>query len=106
MSPGFMEGVENLQIRNVADGAVIAVKVVAGSSCDKVVGVLGGALKIATAAAPEKGKANAAVTRTLAKALGVYKRSVEHDSGQTNPRKEVCIAGMTRRNLLTKLRRI
>ena len=65
-----MKGAEHLDIRDVAGGAVIAVKAVAGASRDRVVGVLGDALKIATAAAPEKGKANRAIAATLTKALG------------------------------------
>ena len=81
-------------------------KVVPGSSRDRVVGVLGDSLKIATAAAPEKGKANAAVAKILAKALGAEKRNVQLVSGPTNPRKEFCIAGFSAadvRKVLTAL---
>ena len=90
-----MEGIANLQIRSCADGAIIAVKVVPGSSRDKLVGVLGDALKIATSAPPEKGKANAAVARILGEALGVDRRDVKIISGRAGPRKEFHIAGMT-----------
>ncbi|MFB3893553.1 MAG: DUF167 domain-containing protein [Phycisphaerae bacterium] len=90
-----MDGQQNIAVRDVAGGAVIAVKVVPGSSRDKVVGVLGDCLKIATSAPAERGKANAAVAKILAAALGVDRRSVELISGQTNPRKEFRIAGLT-----------
>jgi len=89
-----MNGAEKLNIRDTDDGAVISVKVVAGSSRDRVVGVLGEHLKVATAVAAEKGRANAAVAETLAKALGVDKRSVELVSGRTNPHKEFRVAAM------------
>ena len=71
-----MLDIANLKIRDTEGGAVICVKVIPGSSRDKVVGVLGDALKIATTTAPEKGQANKAVTKTLAKALGVDSRSL------------------------------
>ena len=90
-----MKNIDQLDIRTVAGGVVLAVKVVPGASRDKVVGVLGEALKIATSAPAEKGRANAAVVRTLAKALGTDRRSVVLVSGATNPRKEFRISGLT-----------
>jgi len=90
-----LKGAEQLDIRDEAGGAVIAVKAVAGASRDRVVAVLAGALKIATAAAPEKGKANKAIAATLAAALGVDKRDVEIVSGPTSPRKQFRIAGLS-----------
>lgn len=101
-----MKDSELLNIRDVAGGAAIVVKVVPGASRDRVVGVLGDALKITTAAAAEKGRANAAVARTLARTLGVSPRNVELVSGATSPRKEFRIAGMagvTLRRLLQEL---
>ncbi len=92
-----------LYIRDVPGGAILAVKVVPGSSRDRIVGVLGDSLKIATSAAPEKGKANAAVANILAEALGIDARRVELVSGQTNPRKEFRIAGMTAEALRRQL---
>jgi uncharacterized protein (TIGR00251 family) len=89
-----MKDAEKLAIRDIPGGAVIPVKVVPGSSRDRVVGVLGDSLKIATSAAPEKGKANAAVAKILADALSVDARRVELVSGPTNPRKEFRIVGL------------
>ena len=90
-----MEGAEKLRIRQVEAGAVLAVKVVPGSSRDQVVGVLGDALKIATSAAAEKGKANAAVAKLLAGALGLDARSVRLHAGRTSPRKEFLVVGLS-----------
>jgi len=90
-----MNDVDKISIRETAGAATISVKVVPGSSRDKVVGVLGDCLKIATSAAAEKGRANAAVAKLIAKALGVDRRAVELASGPTNPRKEFRIAGMS-----------
>ena len=90
-----MKQIDQLDIRDVDGGAVIAVKVVPASSRDKVAGVLGAALKITTSAPAEKGKANAAVRKTLAETLGIDGRDVELISGPTNPRKEFRITALT-----------
>jgi len=99
-----MKDVAKLDVRDAPDGAVIAVKVIPGASRDRVVGVLGDALKIATSTAAEKGKANAAVAALLARTLGVDKRRVRLVSGQTSARKEFCIAGSSARELREALR--
>ncbi|MGB9626422.1 MAG: DUF167 domain-containing protein, partial [Phycisphaerae bacterium] len=54
-----------LAYRDTPGGVEVAVKVVPGSSRDRIMGVLGDALKIAVAAPPEKGKANQAVIEVL-----------------------------------------
>jgi len=79
------------------------VKVVPGSSRDRIVGVLGDCLKIATAAPAEKGKANRAVAAILAKALGVGAKEVELVSGTTSPRKEFGVTGLTAGRVRDKL---
>lgn len=89
-----MDNIDRLSIQDSDRGAILAVKVVPGSSRDRIVGVLDDALKIATAAPAEKGKANAAVARTLAKALGVSPRDVELITRAINPRKEFRIGGL------------
>jgi uncharacterized protein (TIGR00251 family) len=90
-----MKGVENISLRAVVDGCVLPVKVVPGASRDKVAGVLGDALKVATSAAPEKGKANAAVGRIIAKVLGLDARSVTLVAGTTSPHKEFLVPGLS-----------
>ncbi len=98
-----MEGIEQLAIRQTGGGAVLSVKVVPGSSRDRVVGVLGESLKIATSAPPEKGKANTAVAKILAKALGIDARNIRLVSGPTSPRKEFQIDGMSADSVRTNL---
>lgn len=89
-----MKDVDKINLRSTEDGTIIPVKAVPGASRDKVVGVLGDCLKITTSAAAEKGKANSALAKTLAKALGVERRSVQVHSGLTNPRKEFLVTGL------------
>ena len=101
-----MKGVENIRLRATTGGVIVPVKAVPGSSRDRIVGVLGDCLKIATSAAPEKGKANAAIAKTLAAALGLDRRSVTLHSGQTNPRKEFLVAGLSQEAIRERLERI
>lgn len=98
-----MKDLDKLALRDTPAGVVAAVKVVPGASRDKIVGLLGESLKIATAAPPEKGKANAAVAAILAKAGGVDKRRVTLVSGPGSPRKEFLIAGLSANQLRQRL---
>ncbi len=82
-------------VQAIEGGVELAVKVVPGASRSRVVGMLGDALKVAVSAAPEKGKANAAVIELLAKALGVTAREVRVVRGLTQPRKVIRVAGVT-----------
>ena len=80
------------------------VKVVPGSSRTRVVGLLGDALKIQVAAAPEKGKANDAVREVLAEFFGVKIGQIQLISGQTRPRKTFLVNGVNDAAFLQKLR--
>ncbi|MBS0190905.1 MAG: DUF167 domain-containing protein [Planctomycetes bacterium] len=68
---------------------------VPGSSRDAVAGVLGDRLKIKVAAAPEAGRANAAVCELLARALGIRPRDISVEAGATSPEKTVRVRGLT-----------
>jgi uncharacterized protein (TIGR00251 family) len=100
---GSMKDTHQLDVHDVPGGALLAVKVVPGSSRDRLAGVLGESLKIATAAPPEKGKANAAVARILARALGVGRRDVKLHAGKTSPRKEFHVAGLAAEEVRRRL---
>jgi len=72
----------------------LAVKVVPKASRDGVAGWLGDALKVCVTAPPERGKANAAVERVVADALGVPRDRVRVVAGHAAPRKVVEIDGV------------
>ncbi len=80
-----------------ASGLVLAIKAQPKASRDAIVGVMdttdGQALKVAVTAAPEGGKANAAVAAVVAKALGVPKSAVSVMAGATARRKLLRVAG-------------
>ena len=70
------------------------VKVVPGARHDRVVGRYGEGIKLQVSAPPEGGKANAAVVRVLAEALGVKPSQVQVLRGHGNPRKIVAVDGI------------
>ncbi|TAL04507.1 MAG: DUF167 domain-containing protein [Rhodospirillaceae bacterium] len=79
------------------DGLVLAVKAAPKASRNAIIGIMatpdGQALKVAVTAAPDKGKANAAVAALVAKALHVPKSAVSVISGATDRRKLLRISG-------------
>jgi len=75
--------------------ARLTIKVVPGSSRDLVAGWLGDALRVRVTAPAEKGRANRAVEKLLARTLEVPATAVKVISGKTSPRKIVEIAGLT-----------
>jgi uncharacterized protein YggU (UPF0235/DUF167 family) len=83
-----------------------SVKVVPKSTRDEIAGWLDGVLKVRVRAAPEKGRANAAVEELLARELGVPRRNVRVVAGHTAPRKTVEVDGVDGGELAARLARI
>lgn len=77
-----------------ADGAVLAVLVQPRASRTKVVGEHDGRLKIALAAPPVDGEANAALVDFLAERLRVRRSDIELVDGQTSRRKRLAVRGV------------
>ena len=73
----------------------LSVKVVPGASRDAVAGWLGDALKVRVRAPAERGKANAAVEKTLAAALDLPEEATTIVAGRTSPRKTMEIVGLS-----------
>ena len=70
----------------------LTLKVIPKSSRNEIVGMLdGGSLRLKVSAAPEKGKANAAVCELLAEAFGVSRQNVVILRGETAQTKRVRI---------------
>ena len=78
-------------VRAVADGAVIAVRVVPGSSRAAIQGVAGDELRVKVCSPPVDGRANDEVCSFLAATLGVKARLVEVVSGQQARSKQVLV---------------
>jgi uncharacterized protein (TIGR00251 family) len=83
------------RVESDGERCVIAVKVVPGASRDELAGLLGEAIKLRVAAPPEGGKANRAVCKLLAEALGVSRKAVSVVAGTSQPRKRIAIEGLS-----------
>lgn len=92
-----------LSLVQKADGIELTIKVVPGASRDRIAGAWGTGLRVAVAAPPEGGKANAAVERLLATALGVPSTKVRIIRGLTNPIKTLLIHGLSAVELGSRL---
>lgn len=77
------------------EGVLLPVQAKPKASRNGVIGIHDGRLKVAVTAAPEKGKANAAVLEVLAKGLDLKSSQLSLVSGETNPKKLILIRGIT-----------
>ncbi len=83
-----------------SDGIVIRVRLTPNSCCDSVKGVQndgndGAVLRVSVTEVPEKGKANQAMIKFLAKALKTAKGNVQIISGQSDRNKKVFLRGLS-----------
>lgn len=78
----------------MAGGSVLRVLVQPRASRTKIVGAHDGRLKIALAAPPVDGEANAALVDFVASTLGVKKSEVELLDGLTSRRKRLAVRSM------------
>lgn len=82
-----------------AAGLVLPVRAQPGARKNAVLGEHAGALRVAVSAAPEKGKANAAVRDVLAAALGCRASQVALLSGETSRAKTFVVSGIALEDL-------
>ena len=83
--------------------ALIHVKVVPGSSRDRVAGRYGDGVKVQVSAPPEGGRANRAVEGVIAAALGLKAQQVRVVKGHAAPRKVVEVEGVDQADVLGRL---
>jgi uncharacterized protein (TIGR00251 family) len=83
--------------------ARLNVKVVPGSSRDRVAGRYDDGIKVQVSAPPEDGKANKAVVEVIAAALGLKSQQVQIVQGHTRARKTVEISGLELADVLARL---
>jgi len=71
------------------DSVIFAIKAQPGASQNKIVGLLGDALKIAIAAPAVEGAANKELVKFLSKTFKVPKSSIEFVGGETSKQKRL-----------------
>jgi uncharacterized protein (TIGR00251 family) len=93
-----------VRIEQQGDDVLVSVKAVPGASRNQIAGPVGERLKVRISAPPEGGKANKAICRLIAKALGAKAKDVTIESGRTSPEKTVRIAGAGAADVAARLR--
>ena len=93
-----------LHIEQSGDDVLLWIKAVPGASRNEIVGTIGDRLKVRISAAPEAGKANTAICKLIASAIGVKVKQVSIDSGQTHPEKIVRISDAVLADVVRELR--
>lgn len=92
-----------ISLTQQGDDVLIPLKVVPNASRDRLMGELDGALKVSVAAAPERGAANKAVCKLLARALEVRPQQVKVIAGLTAPHKTLRVQGMAASDVRQRL---
>ncbi|MBU4510559.1 YggU family protein [bacterium] len=85
---------------------IVKIKIIPGSSKNKIVGIYNNALKIAIAAPPVEGKANKKCIAYLAEYFDIAKSKIEIISGQTSKNKLIKIYDITQEIFLEKIEKI
>lgn len=85
--------------------ARITVRATPRSGCDSIAAGAGGVLSVRVTAPPDEGKANAAVCKVVADALGVPKSAVSVVRGHAARVKTLQIEGMTGEEAVRRLAR-
>lgn len=94
---------EEVRVRRVREGCLVSVRASPGASRDGVAGIHGDALKIRVAAPPEKGRANRALGRLLARLLDVSASDVCLHAGETSRDKVFLVTGLPEEELRRRL---
>jgi uncharacterized protein (TIGR00251 family) len=92
-----------IQVTEHAEGSILWVRAQPGARRTGIMGEVGGALKIAVSAPPDKGKANEAIVEVLREVLGVKSSQIELLSGFAGLQKRFLIRGLLKPNLEAKL---
>ena len=92
-----------IHVTEHAEGSILVVRALPGARRNGIAGEVGGAVKIAVSASPDKGKANQAIIEVLRAVLGAKSSQVELLSGFTSRQKRFLIRGWSKPNLEARL---
>ena len=92
-----------IELTDHPEGVILPVRAQPGASKSGIRGEQNGMLKVSVTQIAEKGKANRALTETIAKGLGLKKSQVELISGETQSQKKFLIRDISREVLALRL---
>lgn len=92
-----------IPVRATSEGATLKVRVAPGAAREAILGPYGDALKVAVREPPEKGRANEAVERLLAAAVGARASDVKVVRGHAARDKVVLFRGLAEAQLRARL---
>jgi uncharacterized protein (TIGR00251 family) len=81
--------------KEVPEGIILSVRAQPGARKDEIVGKWADSIKVRVTAPPEKGKANEAIIKLLAKKLGLKKPAISLISGETSREKKILLQGVS-----------
>jgi hypothetical protein len=93
----------DLLLRGARDGVRLKLRVVPGARRDAILGGHGDALRVAVRAVAEKGRANAAVERLVAAALGLPPDAVALVAGLGSRDKVLAVRGLAEADIRARL---
>ncbi|MCH8344620.1 MAG: YggU family protein [Planctomycetes bacterium] len=94
---------DGFRIEQAGEDVLIWIKAVPGASRNEITGVIGDRLKVRISAPPEGGKANRAICKIVAQALGVKTQQVTIEKGQTKLEKLLCVSGVDAQMVRSRL---
>jgi len=99
-----MNNRNHIRYEETDEGLLLFLKAHAKAKRNGITGILDGRLKISITQAPEKGKANIAILKLLAKELGLKRAQLQIIAGETSSLKTLRIEKMTFEELSPRLR--
>lgn len=92
-----------IDLTSHAQGTILPVHAQPAARRNAILGERAGALRVAVTAAPEKGKANAAIQELLAERLGQRPSQIALLSGETSRKKRFLVTGLSPEQVRLKL---
>jgi len=92
-----------LNLKTDTTGVLLPVHAQPKAARNTVTNIHNGRLKVTITAAPERGKANAAILKILAKSLGLKKSQLELIAGDTAPKKTIRVSGVDLQTLQQRI---
>jgi uncharacterized protein (TIGR00251 family) len=92
-----------LSLDETSEGVLLSIRAQPRARKSAITGIHAGSLKVAVTAAPEKGKANDAILKLLAQALGLRGAQLTIASGASSSQKRVLVTGISAAELTQRV---